>query len=142
MCEMKGENSSLYLPEFAGTRLRFAEAIVDRSDAEYPEIARLSYGTIAIDGAGHINSRINAAVRCAHLAQLLWLEPDEPTAPGNVIFAQDAFTLAGATWRPSAAQRQQIEAIFLNEQRAKRFRLAGRQRRSAGVAPRMPEGPL
>jgi hypothetical protein len=121
MRQLMEDESALYLPEFAGTRLRYVEAILEMSDVQYPEIVRLSYGTVAIDRTGRVDYRLNAAARRARLAQAFGTLSQEATARGNVIFAQDAFTLAGTTWQPSAAQQRQILAIFTNAEQAKRF---------------------
>jgi hypothetical protein len=124
MCELQEEDSALYLPEFAGRRLRYAEAILEVSDVQYPEIARLSYGTVPIDHTDTVDFPMNAAARRARIAQAFRRASPEGAPGGNVIFAQEAFILASATWQPSCAQQQQIQAIFTNEQRAKRFRPA------------------
>ena len=88
------------LRRFAGQRIRFAEAIVERQQRSPVAIARLVFFTLGFDEKGILDSARHRDQMHALAERALALP--SPARPGSAIVdARDRFLAAGAKWRPA-----------------------------------------
>jgi hypothetical protein len=118
--EMLVEPDKHRFPQFAGQRLRMAEAIVVLDNRVPRDLVRLIYPMLTFDERGGLDLGVFMRQQAAHVDLVLGeVLPHE--AGGPVIDASSQFIAQGGQWRPSLVLELRIRATALGKTQCRRL---------------------
>lgn len=119
---MLHEPDAFRLPDFAGQRVRSAEAIVELDHGVPCRVLRLTFSVLSFDSAGRLDVATHLHQQAARVEN--WLAPvfGGSHRDSKVVEAVSRFVAQGGKWQPSEPLRQAIEAAALGRLKCQRVR--------------------
>ena len=120
---MLSDPSAHPIPQFAATRVRGAEAVVEQAHRRPVKVIRLVFFMLSFNERGVLDA--DALMRQA-AAAFDTVQPQMRSNRSTVLDAQSRFVVSGGRWKPPPALEAEIRASALGKQKCPLLRISRR----------------